>query len=109
MAAGTVVSQTRFAPLMTLFAAAAIGALFYAEVLWGGGLSSAVGVTAYLANYGSDLASRLKASQDAVKAMNSATPAATASPAAGSVSPQPQDQVQPGSGRIAGSSTRRES
>jgi uncharacterized RDD family membrane protein YckC len=63
IAAGTVVSQTRFAPFMTFVAAAAIAAIGYAEIVWGGGVASAISVAAQSLATGSDLAQKFKAAE----------------------------------------------
>ncbi len=99
--AGTVVSQTRFAPLMTLVAGAAIGALIYTQFLFGGGVDSALGVAAQSLAAGSDLATRFRSTQATLPVANpsplislpaSAAPAASASEStAPSDTPQPSD------------------
>jgi uncharacterized RDD family membrane protein YckC len=103
--AGTVVSQTRFAPLMTLIAGVAIGALVYAQFSFGGGADSAIGVVAQSLAAGSDLATRFRATQSNLPVANPsplvslpATPAASAAPSepppteVPSAQPSPSDE-----------------
>jgi uncharacterized RDD family membrane protein YckC len=92
LAAGTVVSQTRFAPVMTFVAAAAIAAIGYAEVVWGGGLASAISVAAQSLATGSDLAQKIKAAEPNLPVISpspAGSPSLESSPAPANASPEP--------------------
>jgi uncharacterized RDD family membrane protein YckC len=52
---GTVVSQSRVAPLVSILGIALLAGIGYLEFAFGGGLESALGVTAEAASYGPDL------------------------------------------------------
>jgi uncharacterized RDD family membrane protein YckC len=52
---GTVVSQSRVAPLVSILGIALLAGIGYLELVFGGGLESALGVTAEAASYGPDL------------------------------------------------------
>jgi uncharacterized RDD family membrane protein YckC len=52
---GTVVSQSRVAPLVSILGIALLAGIGYLEFVFGGGLESALGVTAEAASYGPDL------------------------------------------------------
>ncbi len=54
-AGGTVVSRSRIGPLASLIAIVLLAGIVYAEIVFGGGLESALGVTAEAASYGPDL------------------------------------------------------
>jgi uncharacterized RDD family membrane protein YckC len=55
---GTVVSQSRVAPLVSILGIALLAGIGYLEFAFGGGLESALGVTAEAASYGPDLISK---------------------------------------------------
>jgi uncharacterized RDD family membrane protein YckC len=52
---GTVVSQSRVAPLVSILGIALLAGIGYLEFTFGGGIESALGVTAETASYGPDL------------------------------------------------------
>jgi uncharacterized RDD family membrane protein YckC len=84
--AGTVVAGSRFGALAVLIGVALLGVLGYAQVAFGGGLTSAVGVSAEAANYAPDLTAR------ALDALGIVHRAPGASPASGSVAPASADE-----------------
>jgi uncharacterized RDD family membrane protein YckC len=55
---GTVVSQSRVAPLVSSLGIALLAGLGYLEFVFGGGIESALGVTAEAASYGPDLVTK---------------------------------------------------
>jgi uncharacterized RDD family membrane protein YckC len=55
---GTVVSQSRVAPLVSILGIALLAGLGYLEFVFGGGIESALGVTAEAASYGPDLVTK---------------------------------------------------
>jgi uncharacterized RDD family membrane protein YckC len=55
---GTVVSQSRVAPLVSILGIALLAGLGYLEFAFGGGIESALGVTAEAASYGPDLVTK---------------------------------------------------
>jgi uncharacterized RDD family membrane protein YckC len=95
---GTVVSQSRVAPLISILGIALLAGIGYLEFAFGGGLESALGVTAEAASYGPDLIAKSAALVGVVVphpakinvpfpvALPSASPSARAE-----VSPQPTD------------------
>jgi uncharacterized RDD family membrane protein YckC len=57
-ASGTVVSQSRVAPRVSILGIALLAGLGYLEFVFGGGIESALGVTAEAASYGPDLVTK---------------------------------------------------
>ncbi|GAC1495138.1 MAG: hypothetical protein NVS1B2_13030 [Vulcanimicrobiaceae bacterium] len=57
--AGTVVSRSRIGPFAIVLGLLAIGGTLYAQTVFGGGLTSAIGVTAETADYGPGLVGRI--------------------------------------------------
>jgi uncharacterized RDD family membrane protein YckC len=55
VAGGTVVSRSRIGPLASFIAVVLLAGIVYAEIVFGGGLESALGVTVEATNYGPDL------------------------------------------------------
>jgi uncharacterized RDD family membrane protein YckC len=58
---GTVVARTRFAPLASVVGIALLAGLAYAQIAFGGGLDSVLGVSAEAANFGPDLVAKTAA------------------------------------------------
>ncbi|MBD5636066.1 MAG: RDD family protein, partial [Candidatus Eremiobacteraeota bacterium] len=80
---GTVVSRTRFGPLVSVLGIALLAGILYAQFTLGGGLDSALGVAAEAANYGPDLIAKSAALAGiAVPHAPVALPAATPTPSA---------------------------
>jgi hypothetical protein len=58
LASGAVVAQSRVGPLASLIASALLGGLVYAQIVFGGGATSALGISAEAAAFGPDVVTK---------------------------------------------------